>query len=122
MRIKQIALATLMGAVMALPAFAQPIIAPARPTTVAPLAVAPGTIVPTSPKPVTAAPVAPAKTMAMVNVNTATPAEIDALPGIGKARTAAIIKNRPYKSVDEIDTKKVIPHAVFEKIKGALTL
>lgn len=120
MRIKQLALASLFGAVMALPAFAQTTIAPARP--VAPLAVAPGTI---APKPATVAPAtAPstAKTMTMVNVNTATPAELDALPGIGKARTAAIIKNRPYKAVDEIDTKKVIPHAVFEKIKAALTI
>lgn len=114
MRLKQIVLASMFSAFMALPAMAQ---------TTPPAATAPATTAPAKP----AAPAAttaakPAKVVAPVSVNTGTAAQLDTLPGIGKARSAAIIKGRPYKSVDEVDTKKVIPHAVYEKIKGSLTL
>ncbi len=127
MRLKQIALATLFSAVMALPVLAQTTApAPAASAVAAPAAPA-KPVVPATPAtpatPKAAATAKPVKPIAgPVNINTATPAELDALPGIGKARTAAIIKNRPYTSVDQLDTKKVIPHAVFEKIKGSLTL
>jgi competence protein ComEA len=132
MRLKQIALASLIGATMAFPAFAQTTpVAPTKPSLTAPAA--PATVAPVAPTTAAPATAAPATTAAKpakpvkpvptnVNVNTATAAELDALPGIGKARAAAIIKNRPYKSVDEVDTKKVIPHAVFEKIKGSLVI
>jgi DNA uptake protein ComE-like DNA-binding protein len=56
-----------------------------------------------------------------VNINTATAAELDALPGIGKARAAAIIKNRPYKSTDELQTRHIIPQSVYNKIKNDIT-
>lgn len=142
MRLKQTILAALFASVLVLPAFAQtppvtaPVTAPMA-TPAKPVIAAPATAVPAMPvKPVVAAPAAtaPAVTpivkptaaakppIGPVNVNTATPAELDALPGIGKARTKAIIAGRPYKSVDEIDTKKIIPHATFEKIKAQLTL
>lgn len=137
MRLKQIALASLIGAAMAFPAFAQPatITVPTKPSITAPAITAPAVTAPAVTAPVAAAPMTTAPTTAVakpakpvkpvptnVNVNTATPAELDALPGIGKARTAAIIKGRPYKAVDEIDTKKIIPHAVFEKIKASLVV
>ena len=89
--------------------------APAKPVVTAPAA-------PTAPAAAATTTTAPAAKNALVNVNTATPAQLDALPGIGSARTKAIIAGRPYKSVDEIDTKKIIPHATFEKIKAQLTI
>ena len=132
MRLKQIALASLIGAAMAFPAFAQTTpVAPTKPSVTAPATTAPAAPA-TAAAPVTAAPATAAKPAKAakpvkpvptnVNVNTATAAELDALPGIGKARAASIIKNRPYKSVDEVDTKKAIPHAVFEKIKASLVI
>jgi competence protein ComEA len=128
MRLMQIALASLIGAAMAFPAFAQPATTtvPAKPSVTAPAVMTPAVpATPATPAPAAAAakPAKPVKPIPTnVNVNTATPAELDALPGIGKSRAAAIIKGRPYKSVDEIDTKKVIPHAVFEKIKASLVM
>lgn len=128
MRLKQIFMASLIGVAMAAPAFAQPATStvPAKPAVTAPAVTAPAVTAPTAPvapAPVAAKPAKPVKPVPTnVNVNTATPAELDALPGIGKARTAAIIKGRPYKAVDEIDTKKIIPHAVFEKIKASLVI
>lgn len=59
---------------------------------------------------------------APVNVNTASIEELKALPGIGKSRSKAIVAGRPYTSVDQIDSKKIVPHSVFEKIKGQLAI
>jgi len=73
--------------------------------------------------PQTAAPIAaPARTAKpvqadLVDINAATPEELDALPGIGKARAEAIVKGRPYKGKDELVQKNVLPKAVYEKIK-----
>jgi DNA uptake protein ComE-like DNA-binding protein len=55
-----------------------------------------------------------------VNINTASAAELDALPGIGKARADAIIKNRPYKSPDELESRHILPSNVYNKIKSDL--
>eukprot|EP01037_Dinobryon_pediforme_P016071 gene16073-16243_t len=131
MRLKQIVMASLFGAAMSFPAFAQPAapaapVAPTKPAVTAPATTAaPAAPAAAAPATTTAAKPAakPAKPVPTnVNVNTATSAELDALPGIGKARAAAIIKGRPYKAVDEIDTKKIIPHAVYEKIKASLVI
>jgi competence protein ComEA len=54
---------------------------------------------------------APACTV--LNVNTASPADLDALPGIGAAREKAIIDGRPYAAVS--DVRKVIPQ-VFDQV------
>lgn len=48
----------------------------------------------------------PASTMAKVNVNTATAAELMKIPGVNAKIAAEIIKNRPYKNSAEL-VKKV---------------
>jgi competence protein ComEA len=63
-----------------------------------------------------AAPAVAAKKL--ININTATAAELDALPQIGEARTKAIIAGRPYKSVDELATKAKLPANAVDAIKG----
>lgn len=57
-----------------------------------------------------------------VNINTASASELDRLWGIGAARAAAIIENRPYSSVEELLTKKVIPSNVYEAIKDKVSV
>lgn len=57
-----------------------------------------------------------------ININTASASELDTLWGIGEARAKAIIGNRPYSSVNELQTKKVIPSNVFERIKDEITV
>lgn len=57
-----------------------------------------------------------------VSINTATATELDALWGIGEARTKAIIEGRPYSSIDELVTRKIVPQSVVEKNKEKLVL
>jgi len=53
----------------------------------------------------------------LVNINTATSNELDALPGIGPTTAQKIISNRPYVSVQELLDKKAVSKNVFSKIK-----
>lgn len=56
-----------------------------------------------------------------ININKASAAElVDGLTGIGAARAAMIIKNRPYASVDDLVTKKVLTKGVLEVIRGEI--
>lgn len=57
-----------------------------------------------------------------VSVNAASQSELEALNGIGPATAKKIIAGRPYTSLEELVVKKAIGQAVFDKLKGQLTL
>ncbi|WP_287069413.1 helix-hairpin-helix domain-containing protein, partial [Methylobacterium sp.] len=56
----------------------------------------------------------------LLDINSASKEELDALPGIGAARSEAIIKGRPYKGKDDLLHKKVIPQNVYDGIKDKI--
>ncbi len=58
----------------------------------------------------------------LININTATVAELETLSGIGEVRAAKIIQNRPYASIEELVSKKVLGEAILEKIKEQITV
>jgi competence protein ComEA len=72
-------------------------------------------------KPVTtgAAPTA-AKQADLIDINSATEAQLTTLPGIAKARSEAIIKGRPYKGKDELLSKKILPENVYNDVKDKI--
>lgn len=59
---------------------------------------------------------------AKVNINNASQVELEALPGIGPVTASKIISDRPYGSVDELLSKKVVSKSVFEKIKDQIVI
>ena len=58
----------------------------------------------------------------LININTASFEELDTLPGVGKVIGQKIINNRPYSSIEELQTKKIVNKSTYEKIKDLITV
>lgn len=65
--------------------------------------------------------VAGAAVNGLINVNSASAAELDTLPGIGPATASKIIASRPYGSLNDLVLKKAVSSSVFEKIKDKIS-
>ncbi len=113
---------TVLACLATVPALAQAP-SPTAPTTrPAPAVPAPSNPTPPSvaaPKAPEAAarPDAKSEKTALIDLNSASPADLDALPGIGAARAAAIVKGRPYRGKDELVSKKILSQGVYDGIK-----
>ncbi|MDP3888827.1 MAG: helix-hairpin-helix domain-containing protein [bacterium] len=58
----------------------------------------------------------------LVNINTASQAELEALSGIGPVTAKNIIQNRPYQAVDDLLTKKILKSNLYQKLKSQLAI
>jgi competence protein ComEA len=65
-----------------------------------------------------AVPLAPG---ARIDINRATEAQLDALPGIGATYARRIVDSRavdgPFKNVDELTERRIVPRATFDKVR-----
>ena len=59
--------------------------------------------------------------MRRANGNTATQAELEALPGVGPVIAKRIIAGRPYRSVDDLDRVKGIGKRRLAEIRPLVT-
>jgi competence protein ComEA len=62
----------------------------------------------------------PAAAAAPLDINTATPDQIKALPGIGDAYTKRIIDGRPYTAKNQLTTRGILPQKTYDGIKNMI--
>ncbi|MEK7581377.1 MAG: helix-hairpin-helix domain-containing protein [Patescibacteria group bacterium] len=60
-------------------------------------------------------------TGSLINVNTATAAELDKLSGVGPVTSGKIIANRPYSSLEQLVLKGAISRSLLIKISSQIT-
>ncbi|MEP6960826.1 MAG: helix-hairpin-helix domain-containing protein [Acidobacteriota bacterium] len=71
----------------------------------------------TAPK---AAPAPKAAKVALLDINSATAAQLAELPGIADAYSKKIIDGRPYSGKDDLVSRNIVPQATYDKIKGMI--
>lgn len=57
----------------------------------------------------------------VVNINTASSTDLEALPGIGAVTASNIIESRPFSKIEDLLARKIVGESTFEKIKDKIS-
>ena len=61
-----------------------------------------------------------AASKALLDINTATAAQLKALPGMGDEYVRRIIAGRPYTAKNQLATRGIIPQSVYQQIRDQI--
>jgi predicted DNA-binding helix-hairpin-helix protein len=53
-----------------------------------------------------------------LDINTATPQQLNSLPGFGPAYTRRVIAGRPYTAKNQLFTRGVVPKGAYERVSA----
>lgn len=56
----------------------------------------------------------------LVDINSASEAELRAVPGVGDTYASKIIAGRPYSNKSQLKTRNVLPAPVYDKVKDLI--
>ena len=101
-----------MSSIRLLPAFGVVVLLGCTPVSARILEVGVGT-----PRPIV---LAMAESKPLLDINSASKTDLQALKGIGDKRADDIIKGRPYKGKDDLVQKKILPQSVYNGIKDKI--
>jgi DNA uptake protein ComE-like DNA-binding protein len=60
------------------------------------------------------------KPSALLDINTASPEQLNALPGMGAEYSRRIIAGRPYTAKNQLTQRGILPTAAYARIKDAI--
>jgi competence protein ComEA len=70
----------------------------------------------------TSVPISTQNNNGLININTASESQLDTLPKIGPVTAKKIIAARPYSTVEELVSKKVVSQKTFEGFRDKITV
>ncbi len=56
----------------------------------------------------------------LLDINTATPRQLNALPGFGPAYTRRVIAGRPYSAKNQLVTRGVLPLEAYQRVSALI--
>ena len=56
----------------------------------------------------------------LLDINTASPAQLNALPGFGPAYTRRVIAGRPYTAKNQLVTRGVLPRSAYDRVSSRI--